>query len=87
MKDYRVLERILAHYVMDLSRYCRRCEIAPTYYLPPYMCIYLVVNLENIKFYKPSPLDQEEEKELPSIEDLAQDAQEEVVQNYKTRVP
>jgi hypothetical protein len=39
------------------------------------MCIYLVVNVENLKPYDPSMLDQEEEQVLPSIEDLAPDAQ------------
>ena len=34
--------------------------------LPPYMCIYLVVNVDNIKLYEPSMLDQEE-KVIPSI--------------------
>jgi hypothetical protein len=46
--------------------------------LPPYMCIYSVVNVENLKLYEPSMLDQEEEQVLPSIEDLALDAQEEL---------
>jgi hypothetical protein len=43
--------------------------------LPPYMHIYLVVNVENLKLYEPSMLDQEEEHVLPSIEDLAPYAQ------------
>jgi hypothetical protein len=30
--------------------------------LPPYMHIYSVVNVENLKFYDPSMLDQEEER-------------------------
>jgi hypothetical protein len=42
------------------------------------MCIYLVVNVENLKLYEPSMLDQEEEKVLPSIEELAPDTQEEL---------
>jgi hypothetical protein len=46
--------------------------------LPPYMHIYLVVNVENLKLYEPSMLDQEEEKVLPTIEDLEPDAQEEL---------
>ena len=29
--------------------------------LPPYLCIYSVVNVENLKLYEPSMLDQEEE--------------------------
>ena len=47
--------------------------------LPPYMHIYSVVNVENLKLDDPSMLDQEEEKVLPSIEELAPDAQEELV--------
>jgi hypothetical protein len=43
--------------------------------LPPYMHIYLVVNVENLKLYEPSMLDQEEEHVLPSIEELEIDAQ------------
>jgi hypothetical protein len=43
--------------------------------LPPYMHIYLVVNVENLKLYEPSMLDQEEEHVLHSIEDLAPYAQ------------
>ena len=39
--------------------------------LPPYMCIYLVVNVENLKLFEPFMLDQELEKVLPSIEGLA----------------
>jgi len=42
--------------------------------LPPYMHIYLVVNVENLKLYEPSMLDQKEEKILPSIEELETDA-------------
>jgi hypothetical protein len=48
--------------------------------LPPYMCIYSVVNVENLKLYEPSMLDHEEEK-LPSIEDLAPYSQDELVEN------
>jgi hypothetical protein len=36
------------------------------------------VNVENLKLYNPSMLDQEEEQVLPSIEYLAPDAQEEL---------
>jgi hypothetical protein len=43
--------------------------------LPPYMCIYSIVNVENLKLYEPSMLDQEEEQVLPSIEDLEPYAQ------------
>ena len=39
--------------------------------LPPYMHIYLVINVEDSKLYEPSMLDQEEEHALPSVEDLA----------------
>jgi hypothetical protein len=39
--------------------------------LPQYMPIYFVVNVENLKLYDPSMLDQEEEHILPTIEDLA----------------
>jgi hypothetical protein len=46
--------------------------------LPPYMHIYSVVNVDNLKLYEPSMLDQEEEQVLPSIEDLAPDAQAEL---------
>jgi hypothetical protein len=46
--------------------------------LHPYMCMYSVVNVENLKLYEPSMLDQEEEQVLPTIEDLAQDAQAEL---------
>ena len=35
--------------------------------LPPYMCIYLVVNVENLKLFGPSMLDQEPEQGLPSV--------------------
>jgi hypothetical protein len=45
--------------------------------IPPYMRIYLVVNVENIQLYETIMLDQEEEQFLPSIEDVAPDAQEE----------
>jgi len=39
------------------------------------MYIYSVMNVDNLKFYEPSILDQEEEQVLPSIEDLVLDAQ------------
>jgi hypothetical protein len=45
------------------------------------MHIYSVVNVENLKLYEPSMLDQEEEQVLPSIEDLAPDAQAELVED------
>jgi len=42
----------------------------------PCMCIYSVVNVENIKLYEPSMLDQENERQvLPTIKDLAPKAQ------------
>jgi hypothetical protein len=43
--------------------------------LPPYMHIYSIVNVDNLKLYEPSMLDQEEEEVLPSIEDIGPDAQ------------
>jgi hypothetical protein len=61
--------------------------------LHPYMHIFSIVNVENIKLYKPSMLDQEEEKVLPSIDELTPYDHERVsrghifskaVQNYKT---
>jgi hypothetical protein len=39
--------------------------------LPPYMRIYSIVNVENLKIYDISMLDWGEEKFLPSIENLA----------------
>ena len=42
--------------------------------IPPYMHIYSVVNVENLKQYEPSMLDQEKEQVIPTIEDLALDA-------------
>jgi hypothetical protein len=33
-------------------------------FLPPYMCIYLVVNVENMKLYEPSMLDEDEEGQV-----------------------
>ena len=49
--------------------------------LPPYMYIYSVVNVENLKLYEPCMLDQEEEHALPSVEDLAPDAQAELTED------
>ena len=46
--------------------------------LPPCMCIYSIMNVENLKLYEPSMLDQEEDQVFPSIEYLAPDAQEEL---------
>jgi len=44
--------------------------------LPPYMCIYLVVNMENVKLYEPSMLDYRTyEQVLPTIQDLVWEAQ------------
>jgi hypothetical protein len=60
--------------------------------LAPYIHIYSVVNVENLKLHEPSMLDQKEEKILPSTNDSTPDTQEEleedmvfveVVQNYK----
>jgi hypothetical protein len=45
------------------------------------MHIYSVVNVENLKLYEPSMLDQEEEQVLPSVEDLAPDAQAELTED------
>jgi len=39
------------------------------------MCIYSVVNVDNLKLYEPSMLDQEEEHVLHSMDDLTPDAQ------------
>ena len=49
--------------------------------LPPYIHIYSVVNVDNLKLYEPSMLDQEEEHVLPFGEDLALDAQVELTQH------
>jgi hypothetical protein len=49
--------------------------------VPPYMCIYSIVNVENLKLYEPSMFDQEEEQVLPSIEQLALEAQTKLVDN------
>ena len=43
--------------------------------LPPHMRIYSIVNLENLKLYEPSMLDQEEEQVLSFVEDFAPDTQ------------
>ena len=43
--------------------------------LPPSMCIYSIVNVENLKLYELSMLDQESEQVLTSVEDLAPKAQ------------
>ena len=43
--------------------------------IPPYMHIYSVVNVDILKLYEPSMLDQEEEHVLSSIDDLAPDVQ------------
>jgi len=44
--------------------------------LPPYMCIFSVVNVKNIKLYDPSMLDWEtDEQVLPTIEDLSLESQ------------
>jgi len=49
--------------------------------LPPYKCIYSVLNVENLKLYEPSMLDKEEEQVIPSIDNLARDAQVELVKD------
>ena len=49
--------------------------------LPPYMHIYSVVNVENLKLYESSMLDQEEGQVLPSVEDLALDTQAELIED------
>jgi hypothetical protein len=41
---------------------------------PPYMRIFIVVNVDNLKLYEPSMLDQDEDQVLPSIEELLSDA-------------
>jgi hypothetical protein len=40
-------------------------------YIPPYMHIYSIVNVDNLKLYEPSVLDLKEEQVLPTIEELA----------------
>ena len=42
--------------------------------LPPYMHIYSIVNVENMKLYERSMLDKESKQVLPSIEDLVPEA-------------
>jgi len=49
--------------------------------LPPYMCIYFAMNVENLKLYEPSMLDQEEEQVLLFVEDLAPDVQAELIED------
>ena len=49
--------------------------------LPPYTCIHSVENVENLKLYEPSMLDQEEEQVLPTTEDLAPNAHAELVED------
>jgi hypothetical protein len=49
--------------------------------IPPYMWIYSIVNVENLELYEPSMLDQEEEKILPIIGNLAPYSQAELVDN------
>ena len=49
--------------------------------LPPYMRIYSIVNVVNLKLYEPSMLVQEEERVLYSMEDLALDAQAELTED------
>jgi hypothetical protein len=45
------------------------------------MHIYLVVNVENLKLYEPSVLDQETEKQvLPTIDELPLEAQVQLVE-------
>jgi hypothetical protein len=48
--------------------------------LLPYMHMYSVVNVENLKFYDPSMLNREEEQVIPTIDDLASNAQEELIE-------
>ncbi len=45
------------------------------------MRIYSVVNVENLKLYEPSMLDQEEEHVLPSVEDWTPDSQAELTKD------
>ena len=41
-------------------------------YLPPYMCIYAVVNVANMNLYEPPMIiDPEEDTQIPTIDDLA----------------
>jgi len=58
--------------------------------LPPYMHIYSIANVENLKLYGPSILDQENEQILPTIEEVTPKFQEELEEdtffhkNHKT---
>lgn len=56
-------------------------DIAYRLSLPPYMCIYLVVHVENLKLYEPSMIDEEEEQVLPSLEDLEPNSQGELTED------
>jgi hypothetical protein len=49
--------------------------------LASYMCIYSVVNVENLELYDPFMLYQEVEQVLPTIEELSVDAQEKLVED------
>jgi hypothetical protein len=49
--------------------------------LPPYTCIYSVENVENLKLYEPSMLDQEEEQVIPTTENLAPNAHAKLVED------
>jgi hypothetical protein len=56
--------------------------------LPPYMQINSVVNVENLKLFEPSMLDEEEEHQvLPTIEDLEphgnEELKEDIVMQHK----
>jgi len=42
--------------------------------LPPYMCIYSIVNLDNSKPYDPSILDREPKQVFPFVKDLTPDS-------------
>ena len=42
------------------------------------MCIYSIVNVENMKLYEPSMLDQELEQVLPSVEELTLEDEDEL---------
>ena len=46
-----------------------------------YMCMYSIVNVKNLKVYEPPTLYKEEDRVLPSIEDLALDAQVNLVED------
>jgi hypothetical protein len=62
-----------------LLRYCKRWEITPIDSIYPHTCTFnKQVNMDNLKLYEPSMLDQEEEKVLTSIEKLAPNAQAEL---------